>query len=340
LNFKTVGKLTGVLLLALLCLAGCNRMGKGTETEEETVVYYTVTFDSQGGSAIDAVQVQGDLVMSVPAEPKREGYLFGGWQYEGRIWDFSYETVEGDMTLTAKWIDPATVFIYETVEGSEDDIVLTEVKKTELTKLEIPKTISGMTVVAIGDGVFEKFTSETVASITVPETVTSVGDRAFAELGSVELEIKGALTSVGESAFLGCTGLKRITLGEGLTEIPVEAFADCTALKEFVLPKSVTAIRENALEGCTSVVTVLLYSGVTEIEDSAFDDCTALKTVLYGGSEEQLDELLDGTQIAGKNEAFEEAVFLLYSEQKPTEKTAYDGYWHWNENGKVTKWST
>ncbi len=338
MKIKDVIKISVVLLLALLCLVGCNGMGKGEQTEEETVVYYTVTLNTNGGEELAAMQVQGGLVMSEPPEPKKEGFLFGGWQHEGRQWDFSYETVKGDMTLDAKWIDPATVFVYQTVKGSEDAVVLTELKDTELTKLEIPKTIGGMTVVAIGEGMFEKFTSETVTSITVPETVTTVGNRAFAELGDIALQIDGALTTVGEGAFLGCTGLERITFGEGLAEIPAEAFVGCTALKEIVLPKSVTAIRENAFEGCAAVVNVLLYGGVRTIEDSAFDDCTGLKTVLYGGSEEQLDDLLDGTHVAGMNETFEEAAFLLYSEQKPTAQTSYDGYWHWNEKGKVAKW--
>ena len=240
------------------------------------------------------------------------------------------------MTLTALWIDPATVFAYEVLEN--DSIMLTELKRDDLKKIDIPSTIGGLKVVAIGEGMFEKFTSETVTSIVLPETVTSIGTHAFAELGALSLQIDGALVSVGEGAFLNCTGLERVTLAEGLTEIAAESFAGCTALKEIVLPKSVTVIRENAFEGCTSVANILLYGEVTEIEDSAFDGCTGLKTVLYGGSEEQLDQLLDGTHVAGMNEAFEEAAFLLYSEKKPTSDGSYDGYWHWNEKGKVSKW--
>lgn len=61
-----------------------------------------VTFDSQGGSAVASVRVKGGQRVSKPADPEKTGYRFGGWYYDGALYDFNAAVVE-DMTLTAQW---------------------------------------------------------------------------------------------------------------------------------------------------------------------------------------------------------------------------------------------
>ncbi len=69
---------------------------------------YNITFDSKGGSDVAYQQcMYGDYVEE-PEEPTREGYVFGGWyQDEGYDipWDFEVDTVTGDITLYALWLE-------------------------------------------------------------------------------------------------------------------------------------------------------------------------------------------------------------------------------------------
>ena len=74
---------------------------------ESSARYYTVTFDTDGGSEVASVTVkEGDLIARPqnPEKSSRDGeYQFVCWTYEGRPWDFEGNTVTQDITLVAKW---------------------------------------------------------------------------------------------------------------------------------------------------------------------------------------------------------------------------------------------
>lgn len=78
----------------------------GVVEDEEKDVYYTVQFDTQGGSTVDAVRVKRGEKITAPATPtyitKECEYVFVGWLYKGEKWDFAKGVAE-DMTLTAEW---------------------------------------------------------------------------------------------------------------------------------------------------------------------------------------------------------------------------------------------
>ena len=63
---------------------------------------YTVTFDTDGGSAVAAAEVEHGQTVAKPADPTKEGYTFAGW-YLGET-EYVFETpVTGDLTLVARW---------------------------------------------------------------------------------------------------------------------------------------------------------------------------------------------------------------------------------------------
>ena len=67
---------------------------------------YTVTFDTNGGSAVDPVTVDAGSTVTKPADPTKSGYTFGGWYKDSTLqtpWDFANGTVTADTTLYAKW---------------------------------------------------------------------------------------------------------------------------------------------------------------------------------------------------------------------------------------------
>jgi len=73
---------------------------------EAVTVKYTVTFDSKGGSAVAAVEVEKDGLVPRPADPTRAGHEFDGWYKDAgynNAWDFGKDKVTGNITLYAKW---------------------------------------------------------------------------------------------------------------------------------------------------------------------------------------------------------------------------------------------
>lgn len=73
---------------------------------------HTVTFDSLGGSSVDAAAVPSGDIVTRPADPTREGYVFGGWYKDAACtqqWDFSADKVHANTTIYAKWLDAESV---------------------------------------------------------------------------------------------------------------------------------------------------------------------------------------------------------------------------------------
>ena len=70
--------------------------------ENIPVTYYTVTFDSAGGSAVTAQTIEAGQKATKPADPTKSGYDFMGWTLNGSAYDFN-TAVNGDITLVATW---------------------------------------------------------------------------------------------------------------------------------------------------------------------------------------------------------------------------------------------
>lgn len=70
------------------------------------VVTHTVTFDSDGGSAVEPQVVEDGTLVTEPADPTKSDYTFAGWYKEdtfATMWDFDHDVVTEDITLYAKW---------------------------------------------------------------------------------------------------------------------------------------------------------------------------------------------------------------------------------------------
>ncbi len=321
-----------MLLLSLALLVSCTGKDKEETTEAK---YCTVTFNSAGGGAVEPSKVLEGNKVTEPTVPERDGYIFDGWlDSEGKKWYFTENAVKSDTTLTAKWLEASAVFDYAVSENEQNSAVITLLKSEYSVTVRIPKSIKGLTVIGIGDGVFEGKSSENISKIILPDTVVSVGKNAFKDCSKIQISVLGVLTYVGEGAFLGCDGLAEVELGEGITEIEALSFGGCASLESITLPSTLTKIGENAFEDCTSLVYVIMHGG-TKLANSAFVGCSSLVTVYYNGSAEDFDSLFVEENDRHGNEKIVGARLYLYSAEKPASEGSY---WYTDDKGKIKIW--
>ncbi len=77
-----------------------------------------------------------------------------------------------------------------------------------------------------------------------------------------EIDIPDAVRAIKYRAFSHCTGLRRVTLGDGLEEIWDWAFGYCRSMEEIIIPKAVSANKKKAFYYCTGLTRVTLGEGL------------------------------------------------------------------------------
>ena len=116
-------------------------------------------------------------------------------------------------------------------------------------------------------------------------SVTSIGNNAFAGCsGLTSVTIPNSVTSIGDAAFCGCSGLTSVTIPNSVTSIGGEAFYKCSGLTSVTIPNSVTSIGEEAFRECSGLTSVTIGNSVTSIGDYAFYRCSGLTSVTIGNS--------------------------------------------------------
>jgi hypothetical protein len=157
----------------------------------------------------------------------------------------------------------------------------------------IPTEVNGLLVVKVGAnwppifGSSSPNTSVTsvvipVTSVVIPNTVTSIGNSAFYGCTSLtSLTIPNSVAIIEGGAFAECTGLTTLTIPNGVTSIENFAFFGCTGLTSVTIPNSVTSIENSAFEGCTSLTSINIPNGVIGIASNAFKNCSGLESVTF-----------------------------------------------------------
>ena len=123
---------------------------------------------------------------------------------------------------------------------------------------------------------------KSVTSVEIQSGVTSIGGSAFNGCTALaSITIPESVTSIGNFAFTGCRALANIAIPKSVTSIGYNAFWNCTALTNITIPKDaqVTTIGSSAFSGCSKLTSITIPKNVTSIGNSAFESCAALANV-------------------------------------------------------------
>jgi hypothetical protein len=151
----------------------------------------------------------------------------------------------------------------------------------------IPSTMfPGWPVVAIDDYAFNGFYSApNVTSITIPDTVTSIGYRSFWQCTTLtNVEMGNGVVTLGSEEFEECYSLTSVTLSTNLAEIGSWDFYPDAGLTSIVIPNSVTNIGDDAFTGCSGLTNVVIGTNVTALGLGVFEGCTGLTNVILPNS--------------------------------------------------------
>ena len=166
-------------------------------------------------------------------------------------------------------------FIYDNkVLFDKDKSKIIAFRDKNTTSYVIPDSVN-----SIGDRAF--WNCHSLKRLVLPDSVSSIGDWAFWNCRSLtDIVIPDSVNSIGDRAFGGCCSLKSLVFPDGVTSIGESAFEGCTSLSSLVIPDSVTSIGHSAFNACYSLSNIVIPNGVTSIGDSAFSRCKSLVEVV------------------------------------------------------------
>lgn len=189
--------------------------------------------------------------------------------------------------------------------------------------IEIPSSVTyndkNYEVTAIGPSAFGTVKFAPLISVTIPESVTVIGDNAFEGCTDfTSMIIPDNVTTVGACAFAGCSGLKTLTIGESVSTIGNLAFTGCTNLstvslnsndlvsnsspnhsfidifgsqvKKFIIGDGVTTIGNHAFYRGINLESVALPNSLVKIGSYAFSECYGLTSVTIPDGVETIDK--------------------------------------------------
>ena len=188
-------------------------------------------------------------------------------------------------------------------------------RDTAITSVYIPKSLtdvsnpfgySNITDVTFADGITKlpkSLFNEAfkLTDITIPDTVTAIGDRCFSATNIESIDIPDNVTSLGQNVFSNCDNLYAATIGAGVTRLPLGCFSDCDVLQNVIIPETVTSMEYGVFSGsglyyqklpdnirsipggtfknCKNLIEVECSDELESVGDSSFNGCINLTTL-------------------------------------------------------------
>ena len=169
--------------------------------------------------------------------------------------------------------------------------------------ITVPTELDGRKVTGLGESSFSGIYSpdhqkdyillsfcNQIQSVTIPESVTSIGKSAFEHCSNLDsLIINGVATSmIGAYAFASCTSLTSLSLVGSFQTIGDCAFASC-GMTSLTIDATITSIEKYAFSS-NSLTSLSLTGNVQEIGDYAFANCTSLTSLSLTGDIQKIGD--------------------------------------------------
>ena len=204
-------------------------------------------------------------------------------------------------------------------------------------KIIFPSEYEGKPVTSIGDSAFR---DSGLTSVTIPESVTSIGDYAFYKCSNLtSVTIPESVTSIGSYAFEWCNGLDNIYyIGNitnwcrinGLGDLMKVGKSDRTLyidgkaiIGELTIPDNITSICEAAFFGCSGLTSITIPDGTVSIGEAAFYRCNGLADIYIGKSVTRIENYvfsycsnLKNITVSENNTTYASQNGILYNKAK------------------------
>ena len=304
--------MTVVMVLTAVPLGG---LTFSASAEDEG--YYTYTVENGEATITDCDEgISGDVV--IPD-------TLGGYPVTSiGQWAFSYCTgltyieIPNSVTSIGDWAFCGCTSLASIT--SPDSVVnigwLSFSGCTGLTSITIPRSVT-----SIGHSAFSDCTGLTKITVSSDNTVYHSTNNCLIETESKTLILgckssiiptDGSVTSIGETAFWGCTGLTKLTIPDIVTNIGWGVFYDCSNLTSVIISKSVTSIEEATFYGCSGLTSIMIPDSVTSIGNSAFCRCTSLTSITIPDSVTRIGRsAFDNTACYNNNSNWEDDVLYI-----------------------------
>ena len=253
-----------------------SQKGKGT-------VIVTATTEDGGFTATQTVNVGYNLPSTVIDKGKCGDKVYWTLYSYGKL----YISGEGDIedynvayNYNSPWYSDGLKLNINTVNISNGITRIGDCAFDGLgiTSITIPDSVTSIGNDAFGD-------CENLTDITIPDSVTSIGDYTFYGCKSLtSITIPCSVTSIGDYTFYGCKSLTSITIPCSVTSIGNDAFGFCENLTNITIPDSVTSIGDYTFYGCTSLTSITIPDSVISIGWCAFYDCASLTSITIPNS--------------------------------------------------------
>ena len=285
--------------------------------------YYTVTFDTNGGTLIS-----GNLVQSVrygqsanPPQVIKDGAYFAGW-------DKAYKNITKNIKIEAIWeYDTSAGIDFEYTENSNYCLISGCYNQIS-GDIYIGSSYDGKRVLGNKEGAFQD--CENITGIYLLDGIISIGSEAFSGCTNLEkIVIPSTVETIGTEILKGCENLEDLSVSfignhafhnkenylgylfgatnvfesasfvpESLTtititgefDIPELAFYGCDKIEEVKIEGEVEKISANAFRNCSSLEKVGLPKTLKEIETKAFMNCTHLKNINLPSSIKRIED--------------------------------------------------
>lgn len=174
---------------------------------------YTITFISNGGSAISPLTFDYGETITMPNNPSKSGNIFAGWYLDSKLKNYyTFSTMpSNNITIYSDW--GTTGLSYQLISGVGYKVTSVS---SGIVNVQIPQRYQGLPVVEIGYRAF--YNNKTIKTINIPYTTTKIGEGAFLDASSIiEIYIPINVVNAGSTIFKGANS---ITINIQASSIP------------------------------------------------------------------------------------------------------------------------